>query len=163
MSENKNWKLLQGSRITDDGKKKKKKKKKASTSTPVPRNKEKPMAVSLCPETSPVSKLPPLDPRRTPGQLPKLKATGKKNGKQSTGSVQKSKKYSRDSQSLLPVTRKTSSSKDPAHVTELQIQARESLRWEGVLQDPQEEAERLEQYRANRRQRYIAHREALLK
>ncbi|MEQ2210285.1 hypothetical protein XENOCAPTIV_011066 [Xenoophorus captivus] len=46
---------------------------------------------------------------------------------------------------------------------ELGVQARESMRWEGVLQDPQEEAKRLERYRANRRQRYITHREAALK
>lgn len=40
---------------------------------------------------------------------------------------------------------------------------RESLRWEGVLEDPQAEEKRLEVYRANRRQRYISHREALLR
>lgn len=40
---------------------------------------------------------------------------------------------------------------------------RESLRWEGVLDDPQAEEKRLEVYRANRRQRYISHREALLR
>lgn len=39
----------------------------------------------------------------------------------------------------------------------------ESLRWEGVLDDPQAEEKRLEVYRANRRQRYILHREALLR
>lgn len=39
----------------------------------------------------------------------------------------------------------------------------ESLRWEGVLEDPQAEEKRLEVYRANRRQRYISHREALLR
>ncbi|CAL8265656.1 unnamed protein product [Merluccius merluccius] len=35
-------------------------------------------------------------------------------------------------------------------------QARESLRWEGVLEDPLAEEERLELYRAKRRQRYLA-------
>ncbi|XP_038160516.1 protein LIAT1 isoform X2 [Cyprinodon tularosa] len=60
-------------------------------------------------------------------------------------------------------TSTASDSKEPAHVMELSVQARESLRWEGELQDPQEEAKRLERYRASRRQRYITHREALLK
>lgn len=46
---------------------------------------------------------------------------------------------------------------------ELSAQTRESLRWVGVLEDPQAEEKRLELYRANRRQRYISHREALLK
>lgn len=46
---------------------------------------------------------------------------------------------------------------------ELSAQTRDSLRWVGVLEDPQAEEERLELYRANRRQRYISHREALLK
>lgn len=46
---------------------------------------------------------------------------------------------------------------------ELSAQTRDSLRWVGVLEDPQAEEKRLELYRANRRQRYISHREALLK
>lgn len=49
------------------------------------------------------------------------------------------------------------------YVAELSTQARDSLRWEGALEDPQAEEERMELYRANRRQRYISHREALLK
>lgn len=44
-----------------------------------------------------------------------------------------------------------------------ELSAKDSLRWEGVLEDPQAEKKRLELYRANRRQRYIAHREVLLK
>ncbi|KAM9452895.1 protein LIAT1 [Salvelinus alpinus] len=34
--------------------------------------------------------------------------------------------------------------------------ARESLRWDGVLEDPVAEAERIEVYKANRRKRYLA-------
>jgi len=41
-------------------------------------------------------------------------------------------------------------------VAELNTQARESLRWDGVLEDPLAEEERLEAYRARRRQRYLA-------
>lgn len=44
-----------------------------------------------------------------------------------------------------------------------QVLGVESLRWEGMLEDPQAEEERLVVYRANRRQRYISHREALLR
>uniref|UniRef100_A0A3Q2CYH3 Uncharacterized protein n=1 Tax=Cyprinodon variegatus TaxID=28743 RepID=A0A3Q2CYH3_CYPVA len=69
----------------------------------------------------------------------------------------------KDSKSLVAETSTASDSKEPAHVMELSVQARESLRWEGELQDPQEEAKRLERYRASRRQRYITHREALQK
>ncbi|XP_007260775.2 protein LIAT1 [Astyanax mexicanus] len=38
----------------------------------------------------------------------------------------------------------------------------ESLRWEGVLEDPAAELERLAVYRANRRKRYVAFRQTLL-
>uniref|UniRef100_A0A3P9MG64 Uncharacterized protein n=1 Tax=Oryzias latipes TaxID=8090 RepID=A0A3P9MG64_ORYLA len=96
-------------------------------------------------------------------QLPKPKASKKKNAKPGSGCSQKSKTHQKDSQAMVELTDDTSSSRAMAHETGLGMQARESLRWEGVLQDPQEEAKRLEQYRANRRQRYIAHREALLK
>lgn len=44
-----------------------------------------------------------------------------------------------------------------------QVLGGESLRWQGVLEDPRAEEERLEVYRANRRQRYVSHREALLR
>ncbi|XP_026875003.2 protein LIAT1 [Electrophorus electricus] len=54
----------------------------------------------------------------------------------------------------------------PALATEDQEQlsshAKESVRWEGVLEDPGAEAERLEIYRANRRKRYMASRQMLL-
>ncbi|XP_051902398.1 protein LIAT1 [Hippocampus zosterae] len=40
------------------------------------------------------------------------------------------------------------------------VQLRECLRWEGALQDPRAEEERLETYRANRRRRYAAQRDA---
>ncbi|XP_059911888.1 protein LIAT1 [Gadus macrocephalus] len=41
-------------------------------------------------------------------------------------------------------------------VPELSAQARGSLRWEGELDDPLAEGERLELYKARRRQRYLA-------
>uniref|UniRef100_A0A3P8TGX9 Uncharacterized protein n=1 Tax=Amphiprion percula TaxID=161767 RepID=A0A3P8TGX9_AMPPE len=98
-----------------------------------------------------------LQPARICEQKQKKKKKRKKTSVSTADSDQRSKKHLKDSQesgSGAPVQ---------GYVTELSVQARESLRWEGALQDPQAEAKRLEQYRANRRQRYIAHREALLK
>ncbi|XP_026794708.2 protein LIAT1 [Pangasianodon hypophthalmus] len=45
---------------------------------------------------------------------------------------------------------------------EVNSQTQESLRWEGVLDDPVAEAERLEVYKANRRKRYMAFKQTLL-
>ncbi|XP_038565498.1 protein LIAT1 isoform X1 [Micropterus salmoides] len=157
MPEDKNCKLLQSSRSFDRKNKKKKKRK-----TP-PENTEKPQAVSLPPETLPVSLLLPEIPGHR-GQLPKLRATGKKDGEWPAGSGRRSDKHPKDSPALLTATNKSSGSGAPQlqYLAELSTQARESLRWEGVLEDPQHEEKRLELYRANRRQRYIAHREALV-
>ncbi|XP_051536306.1 protein LIAT1-like [Myxocyprinus asiaticus] len=41
-------------------------------------------------------------------------------------------------------------------------QGQDSLRWEGVLEDPVAEAQRLEVYRANRHKRYMASRQVFL-
>lgn len=41
-------------------------------------------------------------------------------------------------------------------------QTPESLRWDGILDDPVAEAERLEVYKANRRKRYMAFKQAVL-
>lgn len=48
----------------------------------------------------------------------------------------------------------------PPSPTPPDAQVRECLRWEGALQDPRAEEERLEAYRANRRRRYAARRDA---
>lgn len=48
---------------------------------------------------------------------------------------------------------------DKSDVTDLE---HDSLRWEGALEDPTAEAQRLEVYRANRRKRYMASRQAFL-
>ncbi|XP_063752325.1 protein LIAT1 isoform X2 [Eleginops maclovinus] len=157
MPEDKYRKLLQPSRSCDTKKKtkrKKKKRKKATTSSTPP---ETPQAVSLPPETSPVSLPPPQSPSQSRAQLPKLKTTSHKDGELLTGSGRKSKKHPKDSPTLLRAGDKNSG------IGELCTQARESLRWDGVLEDPQAEEQRLELYRANRRQRYITHRDALLK
>ncbi|XP_033502645.1 uncharacterized protein LOC117269602 [Epinephelus lanceolatus] len=156
MPEDKNCKVLQPSRSSDNKKKKtQKKRKKATVSTTPPENTEKPQAVSLPPEASLMSVLPLQSPGQLQTQLPKLRATSRKDGERLAGSGQRSKKHPKGSPDLLTVTNKASG--------ELSTQARESLRWEGVLEDPQAEEKRLELYRANRRQRYIAHRDALLK
>lgn len=46
--------------------------------------------------------------------------------------------------------------------SELTLLGHDSLRWEGALEDPIAEAQRLEVYRANRRKRYMASRQAFL-
>lgn len=126
---------------------------------------EKPQAVSLPPETLPVSLLPPQSPGQPRGLLPKLRATSKKDGERLAGSGRRSRRHLKNSPALLAATNKTSGNGAPAQgcVAELNAQARESLRWEGVLEDPQAEEKRMELYRANRRQRYVSHREALVK
>ncbi|XP_067279774.1 protein LIAT1 isoform X2 [Pseudorasbora parva] len=48
---------------------------------------------------------------------------------------------------------------DKSDLTQLD---QDSLRWEGALEDPIAEAQRLEVYRANRRKRYLASRQAFL-
>ncbi|XP_043076958.1 protein LIAT1 isoform X2 [Puntigrus tetrazona] len=68
--------------------------------------------------------------------------------------------------------RKSSKSKNPKSVSEgipteedkseLTNVEQDSLRWEGALEDPTAEAQRLEVYRANRRKRYMASRQAFL-
>ncbi|KAK2873018.1 hypothetical protein Q8A67_022915 [Cirrhinus molitorella] len=68
--------------------------------------------------------------------------------------------------------RKCSKSKNPKGVSEvvpteedksdLTHFEQDSLRWEGALEDPTAEAQRLEVYRANRRKRYMASRQAFL-
>lgn len=78
-------------------------------------------------------------------------------------SGRRSKKHLKDSPSPLKNKISGSSALAQGNEDELSAQTRESLRWEGVLEDPQAEEKRLELYRANRRQRYISHREALLK
>ncbi|XP_041865232.1 protein LIAT1 [Melanotaenia boesemani] len=159
MPENKNCKPFQSPGISDHRRKKKKRKK----ISPAPEKKEKPLDVSLPPETLPVSLMPPQDKGQTQGQLPKPGAASKKKREQHKGRSQKSQKQCKDLQTPLTATHKSIDIGALADLAELSIQTRKSLRWEGVLQDPQEEAKRLEQYRTNRRQRYITRRERLLK
>ncbi|KAE8287352.1 hypothetical protein D5F01_LYC13391 [Larimichthys crocea] len=154
-------------RSTDKKKKERKKSKRSTASCSPPQNSEKPQASSLPPETLPMSLLPhrSLISGQSQSQLPKPRTASKKDRERPARSGRKSKKHTKDLTSLLTVTSKTSESESPVQrfVAEVSTQARESLRWEGVLKDPQAEERRLEVYRANRRQRYIAHREALLK
>ncbi|KAK2828209.1 hypothetical protein Q5P01_019243 [Channa striata] len=156
MPEQKTCKLLQPFKSADSKKKTKKKRKKGTASNTPPRNAVKPRPVSLPPETSMVPPLAPQIPGQDEGQVPKFRPTSKKNGEQLAGSGQRSKKHPKDSPSLL-----SCEALAQGHLAELS--AKESLRWEGALEDPQAEEKRLEMYRANRRQRYIAHREALQK
>ncbi|XP_068456571.1 protein LIAT1 [Clinocottus analis] len=137
--------------------KKNKKKKRKKVTASITGDTEKPQAVSLPPETLSVSLLPPRSPDPPRGQLPELRASSQKNRERLAGSGRRSKKHPKDSPALLTATNTTN------NIGLLTVQARETLRWEGVLEDPQAEEKRLELYRANRRQRYNAHRDALLK
>lgn len=67
-----------------------------------------------------------------------------------TGKRSKKLKKSVSNQETAPAP---SAEKDKAEVSAKSL---ESLRWEGVLDDPVSEAERLEVYKANRRKRYLA-------
>ncbi|KAG7237392.1 hypothetical protein INR49_032437, partial [Caranx melampygus] len=170
MPENKSCPLLQPVR-TNDKKKKKKTRKKDTASATSTENTQGPPTVSLHPENFQVSLLTPQSPGQPQGQLPGLRPASKKSGERLAGSSsmrrrrRRRKKQPKDSPARLTATNKTSGCGAPALGYQSEpstTQARESLRWEGVLEDPQAEEKRLELYRANRRQRYIAQREALL-
>lgn len=134
-------------------KKKKKKKQKAEGTSTSPKDTDKPHPVS----SEPLVLLTMGPPR---GQLPKLKSPSKKDpGRLSEGK----RKGKKSSPSLFSWFCTSNGSPVQSYVAQLSTQARESLRWEGALDDPQEEENRLELYRANRRQRYIQHREMQLK
>ncbi|KAJ1185844.1 hypothetical protein NDU88_002631 [Pleurodeles waltl] len=59
----------------------------------------------------------------------------------------------KDERKALSSSSSSASSSHP--VQELSDQINESLRWEGVLDDPLAEEERIRQYKANRRRRYL--------
>ncbi|XP_029030196.1 protein LIAT1 isoform X2 [Betta splendens] len=105
----------------------------------------KPQTASMPPETSAVSPLAPRGLDEDAGA--ELRASSEKDGERCTRSGRR--------------TRRTSRAPSQGHTSGLG--GRGSLRWEGVLEDPRAEEQRLELYRADRRRRYIAHREALLK
>lgn len=88
--------------------------------------------------------------------LPILIPFSPKDGGKHSGSGGRCKKHSKKSKVLFTPRNGSSGCGD-------QVLGVESLRWEGVLKDPQAEEERLEVYRASRRQRYVSHREALLR
>ncbi|KAL6098785.1 uncharacterized protein ACO6RY_17855 [Pungitius sinensis] len=150
MPEEKHCKLLQPHRSCDGKKKKRKKRRKVTASAT--ETTDKPQDVSSPPETSAVSLLTPKSPCRPRGQLPKLTASSRKSGER----PRRSNQHPEDSPAPLQAAHKASGA------GQLGAQARESLRWEGVLEDPRAEEKRLELYRADRRRRYVAHRDALL-
>ncbi|KAM8900672.1 protein LIAT1 [Spinachia spinachia] len=134
-----------------EGTKKKRKKRPKVTASATERADE-PQDVSLPPETSTVSLPPPKSPGQPRGQLPKLTASSRRSGER----LRRSQQRPKDSAAPLQAAHQASGN------GQLGAQARESLRWEGVLEDPRAEEKRLELYRARRRQRYVAHRDAVL-
>ncbi|XP_068186530.1 protein LIAT1 [Antennarius striatus] len=167
MPEEKNREPLHpiGSSDKKSTKKKKRRKKRLTDSTTPPENTEKPQVASMPPETQPKSLLPPVSSAQPRVQLPKPRPASLKDGECLTRSGRRSKKHSKDSLPPPTATSKSMVAETPfqGYVKNLTPQARESLRWEGVLEDPQAEEKRLELYRTSRRQRYISQREALLK
>ncbi|XP_060747760.1 protein LIAT1 [Tachysurus vachellii] len=74
---------------------------------------------------------------------------------------EKSARKSRKGKTKQPAVEKTPAS-DKEYKMDAASQIQESLRWEGVLDDPVAEADRLEAYKANRRKRYLAFKQTLL-
>ncbi|KTG39717.1 hypothetical protein cypCar_00017962 [Cyprinus carpio] len=66
---------------------------------------------------------------------------------------------SRKSKNPKGVSEVVPTEEDNSDLTQLE---QDSLRWEGALEDPTAEAQRLEVYKANRRKRYMASRQAFL-
>lgn len=108
--------------------------------------------MSSLPETIRASTLP-------PEHLGDNTASRRNDGGHFSARAPKGKKHLKGLQLLLALTSKTGGGGAPAD--DVSVQTRESLRWEGALEDPQAEEKRLELYRASRRQRYISHRERL--
>ncbi|XP_055004236.1 protein LIAT1 [Boleophthalmus pectinirostris] len=129
-------------------KKKNNKKKSKSDSSTSPKDADKPLP-------APASSVPPvlstIGPPRPP--LPKLKSTPKKDSERG------SRKSKKSPMSLFSLVCKSGGSPVQSFLSQLSVPARESVRWEGKVDDPLMEEQRLEVYRANRRQRYLTHRE----
>lgn len=126
----------------------------------------KPQGVASLLENLQVSTLPPEHLGVSQDHRPENTTPRRKDGDHFTGRAQRCEKQPKGSSSLLMLTRKTCGSGAQAQGNTADdgcMQASESLRWEGVLEEPRAEEKRLELYRANRRQRYISHREAFLK
>ncbi|KAG5284791.1 hypothetical protein AALO_G00030540 [Alosa alosa] len=83
-----------------------------------------------------------------PSPAPLCLKGGQTKSKTSKRSKKLKKSVSNQETALAPSAEKTKA--------EVSTESLESLRWEGVLDDPQAEAERLEVYKANRRKRYLA-------
>ncbi|KAK7925768.1 hypothetical protein WMY93_008078 [Mugilogobius chulae] len=125
-------------------KKKKKKRQKADCSTS-PKNADKPH-----PALSDPPVLPTIGPPRPP--LHKLKPSSKKDS-------EKGNRNKKSPVSLFSLVSKSGGSPVQSFLSQLSGPALESVRWEGALDDPLKEEQRLEVYRDNRRQRYLRHKE----
>ncbi|XP_041949776.1 protein LIAT1 [Alosa sapidissima] len=137
-------------KITPDKNKCKKKKKKEKTSdsdkkkaNKSNRGTHKEDDSSSPPNSEDTDKQPP--DAKSSSSLPK---GGQTKSKTSKRSKKLKKSVSNQETALAPSAEKTKA--------EVSTESLESLRWEGVLDDPQAEAERLEVYKANRRKRYLA-------
>ncbi|XP_072301594.1 protein LIAT1 [Eucyclogobius newberryi] len=126
-------------------KRKKKKKRQKADSSSSPKDADKPHPALPVPPV-----LPTISPPRPPP--PGLKSTPKQGS-------EKGGRRKRSPASLLSLLGRSGASPVQSFLSRLSGPARESVRWEGALDDPLKEEQRLEVYRANRRQRYVRHRE----
>ncbi|KAJ3589836.1 hypothetical protein NHX12_010677 [Muraenolepis orangiensis] len=110
------------------------------------------LPVSLPPSPLPVS-LPPLP---CPGQPMALVINGGQKAEGGAALNHSTEDPPLASSSTATTTTKADGAACIGDPSEWDAQARESLRWEGVLEEPLAEEERLEVYRARRRQRYLA-------
>ncbi len=78
---------------------------------------------------------------------------------QSKGQAKAKERKSSKSKNPKDVSEVVPTEEDKSDLTDLE---HDSLRWDGALEDPTAEAQRLEGYRANRRKRYMASRQAFL-
>ncbi len=78
---------------------------------------------------------------------------------QSKGQAKAKERKSSKSKNPKGVSEVVPTEEDKSDLTDLE---QDSLRWEGALEDPTAEAQRLEVYRANRRKRYMTSRQAFL-
>ncbi|XP_036379650.1 protein LIAT1 [Megalops cyprinoides] len=153
---------LPASEVKDREKRKKKKKdttkdkKKAANSSKkrghssTPSNSDdtdKPLSEPVI-STSPVRTR--AEPERT--GTPQAKLTGQPRPRGEKGTRKNRRKQEEESVPEPAVAPPTAS---PQEEASLSSSAQESLRWEGVKEDPAEEEQRLEIYRANRRRRYL--------
>ncbi|KAL2094592.1 hypothetical protein ACEWY4_009311 [Coilia grayii] len=148
-------------RFTSDQKKRKKKKKKEKTSDSEKKQANKSSSEthkgddsSSTPNSGDTAKQQPEPESCNSNTSPQKHGGGQTKGKTSKCSKKLKNSVSNQDTALGSTVEKAKE--------EVRLESLESLRWEGVLDDPEAEARRLEVYKANRRKRYLAARQLQL-